>query len=177
MKGVVKARQYLPVLLWYVKRRLEGGRGFLISIRTRDVCGADKRCTHALRRVMMNLVERGLAKRRRRDVYLIERRAAEEVLTAKKIRTVASVFDMAVDGSEACLSLDPPKAFCAQNGSVKETRLELVFSRYETYEDYDKSGVPPQGPTGLRRGGEGVCKVVLTAFPLLLPRRSASRRF
>jgi hypothetical protein len=100
MKGVVKARQYLPVLLWYVKRRLEGGRGFLISIRTRDVCGADKRCAHALRRVMMNLVERGLAKRRRRDVYLIERRAAEEVLTAKKIRTVASVFDMAVDGCE-----------------------------------------------------------------------------
>ena len=42
---------------------------------------------------------------------------------------------VAVDGSEACLSLNPPKAFCAQNGAVRETRLELAFSRYETYED------------------------------------------
>ncbi len=42
---------------------------------------------------------------------------------------------MAKDGSEACLSLNPPKAFCAQNGAVKETRLELAFSRYEVYEE------------------------------------------
>jgi hypothetical protein len=28
---------------------------------------------------------------------------------------------IAKDGSEVCLSLNPPKAFCAQNGSVKET--------------------------------------------------------
>ncbi len=39
------------------------------------------------------------------------------------------------DGSETCLSLDPPKAFCTQGGAVKEVRLELAFSRYETYED------------------------------------------
>jgi hypothetical protein len=39
------------------------------------------------------------------------------------------------DGSEACLSLNPSKAFCAQNGAVKEVKLELKFSRYETYED------------------------------------------
>jgi len=42
---------------------------------------------------------------------------------------------MAKDGSEACLSPNPPNAFCAQNGAVKETRLELEFKRYETYED------------------------------------------
>jgi hypothetical protein len=42
---------------------------------------------------------------------------------------------VAKDGSEACLSLNPPKAFCARDGAVKETRLELVFSRYEVYED------------------------------------------
>jgi hypothetical protein len=42
---------------------------------------------------------------------------------------------VAVDGSEACISLTPPKAFCAQNGAVKETKLELEFKRYETYED------------------------------------------
>jgi hypothetical protein len=39
------------------------------------------------------------------------------------------------DGSETCLSLNPPKAFCAQDGAVKEVKLELEFSRYETYED------------------------------------------
>jgi hypothetical protein len=39
------------------------------------------------------------------------------------------------DGSETHLSLDPPKAYCAQNGSVREVRLELASSRYETYED------------------------------------------
>jgi hypothetical protein len=42
---------------------------------------------------------------------------------------------VAKDGSEACLSLNPPKAFCAQNGAVKEVRLEMEFSRYETYGD------------------------------------------
>ena len=36
------------------------------------------------------------------------------------------------DGSEACLSLNPPKAYCAQNGAVKEVKLELEFKRYET---------------------------------------------
>jgi hypothetical protein len=39
------------------------------------------------------------------------------------------------DGSETCLSLTSSKAYCAQNGAVKETKLELKFSRYETYED------------------------------------------
>ena len=39
---------------------------------------------------------------------------------------------VAVDGSEACLSPNPPKAFCARNGAVKETRLELEFSQFKT---------------------------------------------
>ncbi len=38
-------------------------------------------------------------------------------------------------GSEVCLSLNPPKAYCAQNGAVKEVKLELEFKRYETYEE------------------------------------------
>jgi len=42
---------------------------------------------------------------------------------------------VAVDGSEVCRSLNPPKAYCAQNGAVRDVRLELAFSRYETYED------------------------------------------
>jgi hypothetical protein len=34
------------------------------------------------------------------------------------------------DGSEACLSLNQPKAYCIQNGAVKEVKLDLEFSRY-----------------------------------------------
>jgi hypothetical protein len=42
---------------------------------------------------------------------------------------------VARDSSEVCLSLNPPDAYCAQNGAVKEVRLELEFKRYEMYED------------------------------------------
>jgi hypothetical protein len=52
---------------------------------------------------------------------------------------------VARDGSEACLSLNPPKAFCAQNGAVKEVRLELEFSRYETYEEKIREVYRPKG--------------------------------
>jgi hypothetical protein len=49
------------------------------------------------------------------------------------------------DGSEACLSLNPPKAFCAQNGAVRETKLELEFKRYDTYEDKMREVHRPKG--------------------------------
>jgi hypothetical protein len=52
---------------------------------------------------------------------------------------------VARDGSEACLSLNPPKAFCAQNGAVKEVRLELEFKRYETYGDKMREVYRPKG--------------------------------
>jgi hypothetical protein len=42
---------------------------------------------------------------------------------------------VAKNGSEVCLSLNPPDAYCAQNGTVKEVRLELEFNRYEVYEE------------------------------------------
>jgi hypothetical protein len=52
---------------------------------------------------------------------------------------------VAKDGSEACISLNPPKAFCAQNGAVRETKLELEFKRYETYEDKTREVYRPKG--------------------------------
>jgi len=52
---------------------------------------------------------------------------------------------VAKDGSEACLSLNPPKAFCARDGLVKETRLELAFSRYEVYEEKMREVYRPKG--------------------------------
>ena len=52
---------------------------------------------------------------------------------------------VARDRSEACLSLTSSKAYCAQNGAVKETKLELEFSRYETYEEKIREVYRPKG--------------------------------
>jgi hypothetical protein len=52
---------------------------------------------------------------------------------------------VARDGSEACISLTSSKAFCAQNGAVKEVKLELEFKRYETYEDRIREVYRPKG--------------------------------
>jgi len=52
---------------------------------------------------------------------------------------------VAVDGSEACISLNPPQAFCAQDGSVREVRLELEFKRYEVYEEKMREVCKPKG--------------------------------
>jgi predicted transcriptional regulator of viral defense system len=77
-----KIRQYLPALLLHIQRRVGGERGFLFSVRTRDVCGVDRRCGAAVHSLMMSLVEKGLARRYKKGTYLIERRAVEEVLSA-----------------------------------------------------------------------------------------------
>jgi hypothetical protein len=52
---------------------------------------------------------------------------------------------VARDGSEACLSLTSSKAYCAQDGAVRETKLELTFSRYETYEEKTREVYRPKG--------------------------------
>ena len=52
---------------------------------------------------------------------------------------------VAKDGSEACISLNPPKAYCAQNGAVREVKLELEFSRYETHGDRIREVYRPKG--------------------------------
>jgi hypothetical protein len=71
---------------------------------------------------------------------------------------------VAADGSEVCLALNQLRTFCARGGAVKEAKLELAFSRYETYEEKIERGVPPQGTAGLRRG-EGIREGALAAFP------------
>ncbi len=52
---------------------------------------------------------------------------------------------VAVDGSEACISLTSSKAYCAQDGAVSEVKLELEFKRYETYEDKIREVYKPKG--------------------------------
>jgi hypothetical protein len=49
------------------------------------------------------------------------------------------------DGSEACISLTSSNAFCARNGAVKETKLELEFKRYEVYEEKIREVYRPKG--------------------------------
>jgi len=79
-----KIRQYLPNLLLYMQRRLEGGRGFLVAIRIRDVCSVDRRCCVIVQTLLARLEERGLAKRHKQGVYLVKKDAREEVLSALK---------------------------------------------------------------------------------------------
>ncbi len=81
---VWKIRQYLLALLLYIQRRVGGERGFLVAVRTRGVCGVDRRCGMAVHWLVMRLVEKGLAKRLKKGTYIIKRRAVEEVLTALK---------------------------------------------------------------------------------------------
>jgi len=52
---------------------------------------------------------------------------------------------VARDSSKACISLTPSKAYCAQNGAVREVKLELEFKRYEVYEDKMREVYRPKG--------------------------------
>lgn len=52
---------------------------------------------------------------------------------------------VARDESEACLSLNQLKTYCARNGAVKEVKLELEFRRYEVYEDKIRGVYRPKG--------------------------------
>jgi hypothetical protein len=52
---------------------------------------------------------------------------------------------VARDGSDVCLSIASSKAYCAQDGAVKEVKLELEFKRYETYEDKIREVYRPKG--------------------------------
>jgi hypothetical protein len=52
---------------------------------------------------------------------------------------------VAKDGSEACLSLNQLKTFCARDGDVKEVNLELELKRYEAYEDKMRGVYRPKG--------------------------------
>jgi hypothetical protein len=52
---------------------------------------------------------------------------------------------VARDGSDVCLSLAASKAYCAQDGAVREAKLELAFSRFEVYEEKTREVYRPKG--------------------------------
>jgi hypothetical protein len=110
-----------------MQRRLDGGRGFLVAVRTRDVCGVDRRCCVVVHMFMTRLAERGLAKRRRRGVYLIERgvdgvEAVDMTTAAKKVKTTAAVFELPQKlGILQYVECEPPpREWCTNDGCLYE---------------------------------------------------------
>ena len=83
-----------------------------------------------------------IAKVRRRFPWMVEvvRQSPMSILHPYMVEA-----HVAKDGSEARISLNPPKAFCAQNGAVKKVKLELAFSRYEVYEEKIREVYRPKG--------------------------------
>jgi hypothetical protein len=69
---------------------------------------------------------------------------------------------VARDGSEVCLSLTPPKAFCARDGAVSERdQAGAGVQPVRDVRGEDKRGVQTQGPAGIHHGGEGIRKGAL----------------
>jgi hypothetical protein len=52
---------------------------------------------------------------------------------------------VARDESEACLTTSRPKLFSAQNGAVREARIELAFARLEPHEGALREVYRPKG--------------------------------
>jgi hypothetical protein len=101
-------------------------------MKTRDICGVDKRCAYALRRIMMSLVEKGLARRYKRGIYLnreescrgshIGSKEVDMTATAKKVRTIVSVFELPQKlGILQYIEYEPlPREWCTDDGCLHE---------------------------------------------------------
>jgi hypothetical protein len=81
-----------------------------------------------------------IAKIMRRFTWMVEVVRQVDILHSYTVEVY-----VARDGSEACLSLNPPKTFCARDGAVKEAKLVLTFSRYEAYEEKMREVHRPKG--------------------------------
>jgi hypothetical protein len=66
---------------------------------------------------------------------------------------------VAKDGSEACFQL-AARMFCAQNGAVKEVKLELEFKRYEEYEGRMRGVYRPKGLLAFAAGAKEYVEIV-----------------
>ena len=63
---------------------------------------------------------------------------------------------VAVDGSEACLSLNPPRAFCAQKRSRKGDKAGAGLQQVRDIRGEDRRGVPPQGVIDIHSSGQEI---------------------
>jgi hypothetical protein len=67
---------------------------------------------------------------------------------------------VARDESEVCLTLNQLRTFCARDGAVKETKLELEFKRYEVYEDKIREVYRPKGLLAFAAAAKEYVKVL-----------------
>ncbi len=83
-----------------------------------------------------------IAKVMRRFPWMVE--VVRQRLVSNPHPYMVEVY-VARDESEVCLSLNQLRTFCARNGAVRETKLELEFKRYEVYEDKIREVYRPKG--------------------------------
>jgi len=71
-----------------------------------------------------------------------------EVERQRGLRPHPYIVEMFVarDEPEVCLTTSRPKLFNAQNEAVRETRIELTFTRPEPYEGALREVYRPKGP-------------------------------
>jgi hypothetical protein len=84
----------------------------------------------------------GIAEIMRRFPWMVEVVRQRPVSNPQPYMVEAYV---ARDESEACLSLNQLKTYCARDGAVKEVKLELEFKRYEVYEERIRGVYRPKG--------------------------------
>lgn len=77
----VKTTDYISALLYYLHKK-KWEKGSVVVVKTREICGVNKRCSWHLLQLMTYLVSRGIASRYKRGVYLIERRQIESAVLA-----------------------------------------------------------------------------------------------
>lgn len=68
-------------MIYYLHNK-KAEKGNIVVVRTREICGTDRRCGWELRKLMMFLVSRGIATRHKQGVYVIEKGAIEKALYA-----------------------------------------------------------------------------------------------
>jgi len=66
---------YILALRRYIQQRAEKTRGGVVSVKIRDVCNGDKRCEYVITTVMMDLIKKGVAQKRKQGVYIIDKTA------------------------------------------------------------------------------------------------------
>ena len=66
---------YILALRRYIRRRTAKARGGVIAVKIRDICVDDKRCEYVIYTFLAELVEKGVAQKRKQGVYLIDRAA------------------------------------------------------------------------------------------------------
>ncbi len=75
----MRARQ-ISALLYYLHKAKHRERGSVVVVRTSHLCGVDRQCGAEVRKLMLYLVERGVAVRHRQGVYLVKKQLVDRAI-------------------------------------------------------------------------------------------------